>query len=77
LVFLIGIIFPVIRNKTYRYFLFNLFLGSILLSFLSDDTLDTHIGVNFFCFFYALFVFTGEGRPDKEKVSNIEDERDE
>ncbi|MFO7939522.1 MAG: O-antigen ligase family protein [Bacteroidales bacterium] len=64
LVFVVAIAFPVIRNKTYRYFLFNLFLGSILLSFLSDDTLDTHIGVNFFCFFYALFVFTSTAQSD-------------
>lgn len=73
MIFIVGMAVPVVKNKTYRNFLFNIFMGIILLSFFSDDTLDTHMGMNFFCFFYALFVFSGVGRRemklmDKDKL---------
>lgn len=55
--FFVAIVLPVWWQRSYRYFLFNSFMGIILLSFLSDDTLQTHMGINFFCFFYAFFVF--------------------
>jgi len=73
MVFLVGIVVPIVKNKTYRNFLFNIFMGIILLSFFSDDTIDTHMGINFFCFFYVLFVFSGvSGKEieltDREKL---------
>jgi O-antigen ligase len=54
---------PVFIRKSYRSFLFKVFLIIILLSMLGEDTLETHTGVSFFAYFYSLFVFgtdTGE-----------------
>jgi hypothetical protein len=48
---------PVIRLKTYRSFLFNMFIMIILITMLGEDTLETHTGVSFFAYFYSLFVF--------------------
>jgi hypothetical protein len=68
LVFVVGMVVPVVKNKTYRNFLFNIFMGIILLSFFSDDTLETHMGINFFCFFYVLFVFSGVSSKEIDSI---------
>ena len=48
---------PSIKHR-YRYFIFTIFFLIGILSMLNEDTLETHVGVSFFAFFYAFFLFS-------------------
>jgi len=50
-------IYPVIRYKTYRNLLFNLFAVIILISMLVMDTLESYDSMVFFAFFYSMLIF--------------------
>ena len=58
---------PVVFEKMYydTIFMVVFFIG--ILSFLNEDTLETHTGATFFAFFYALLLF---GLKDKSTVNN-------
>ncbi len=58
---------PVTRRKAYRFFLFNIFAGILLISMLVLDTLESYDSMVFFAFFYCLFVF-GTGTDEKSKA---------
>lgn len=55
LLIIIGIVQPFLALKKHLYTL--AFLGFGLLSFITDDVLDTQAGVTFFSFFYCFFLF--------------------
>lgn len=58
---------PYWENKYSSYFFLVVFCVSML-SFLNEDTLETHPGISFVAFFYALFLFgvkNGEQKEDK------------
>ncbi len=57
LFFLFALIYPVILTKSYRNYFFMVFYLIMLISFLSDDNLETHVGVSVFAFFSSLFMF--------------------
>jgi O-antigen ligase len=57
-------IFPVIRMRAWRYLLFNLFVIIISVSMLVMDTLESYDSMAFFGFFYCLFVFAAQKKPD-------------
>lgn len=57
LFFLIALIYPVILTKSYRNYFFMVFYLIMLISFLSDDNLETHVGISLFAFFSSLFMF--------------------
>ncbi len=48
---------PKLENK-YGNFLFMIFFLIGILSMLNEDTLETHVGVSFFAFFYAFLLFS-------------------
>ena len=48
---------PPVLEKRHRSYLFNVFFIIVILSMLTDDTLETQTGVSFVMFFYSLFVF--------------------
>lgn len=52
-----SLIIPLILKKQNLKFLTTMFLLIVFLSFLNEDTLETHVGVNFFAIFYSLFIF--------------------
>jgi O-antigen ligase len=54
---------PLYRAKAIMDFLFKVFLLIILVSMLGEDSLETHPGVSFFAYFYAVFVF-GNGEDE-------------
>ncbi|MES2627750.1 MAG: O-antigen ligase family protein [Bacteroidota bacterium] len=56
-IFLFCLIYPAVLTRSYRLMVFNGFLITALVSFLSEDTLETQAGVSFFIFFYGLFVW--------------------
>jgi len=57
LLFLVIIFYPVYKLKIWKYYIFSVFYLIILLSFLTDNPLETQLGVSFFSFFYAILVF--------------------
>lgn len=67
ILFLFGIIYPALKSGILRNFLFLSFFIIAILSFLTEDTLETQAGVTFFAFFYALFVFKTD-MPFKENA---------
>lgn len=54
--FLFFLIYPISINKMYRNYFYLAFFSIILLSMLSEDTLETQIGITFFAFFNTLFL---------------------
>ncbi len=56
--FLFALFYPVIRMKGYKDARFLLFFVTVLISFLTEDTLETQTGQSFFIFFQCLFLFT-------------------
>ncbi len=56
--FLIALFVPPILEKKYGHYLFTLFFLIGILSMLNEDTLETHVGVSFFAFFYSFFLFS-------------------
>lgn len=51
-----SLIYPVIYEKKYKSILFVTFFMIALFSMLNEDTLETHAGISFFSFFYALLL---------------------
>jgi hypothetical protein len=52
--------FAISLEKKQRILLYNMFLSIILISMLSIDTFDSHVGISFFSFFYTLFLYYWE-----------------
>jgi O-antigen ligase len=61
-----GLLYPVYLEGKFGEFLMQVFLMVVFLSMLNEDTLETHTGISFFAFFYALFLFALNG-DGKEK----------
>jgi hypothetical protein len=57
LVFLTSVFYPPACKNTWRSIFFRGFMTVALISFLSEDTLETQAGVSFFIFFYAMMVW--------------------
>jgi hypothetical protein len=53
---LLSFILPVFIEKKWNNYFFLMFFLIGFLSMLNEDTLETHIGVSFFAFFYSLFL---------------------
>ncbi len=52
-----ALIYPAIKEKSRIKYLIILFLIVGFMSFLNEDTLETHAGISFFAFFYAFFLY--------------------
>lgn len=63
-------IYPVVKCKGYKNYLFIVVFLIALISFLNEDTLETQIGITFFTFFYSLFLFgiKSNSNESREKV---------
>jgi hypothetical protein len=63
-----SLLYPVIaaRNRSYFLLLF-IFIG--FLSFLNEDTLETHAGISFFAFFYAFFLYNSMPNDEENNPS--------
>ena len=57
LLFLVGFLFPYFKHHRTKSFLSTFFMVMILLSMLTEDTLDTHIGVTFTAIFWTMCIF--------------------
>lgn len=56
---MVALFYPVFAERKQNDYLFMMFFLIALLSMLNEDTLETHAGITFFSYFYALFLFTG------------------
>lgn len=56
-VFIIGMIYPAIALSGFKDYYFSIFFFTMMISMLSDDTLETQAGVTLFAFFYSLLLF--------------------
>lgn len=65
LLFLLYLVFPAFRLRRQLHVLYWPFFLIALLSFLTEDTLETQSGVTFFIFFYALFLWLASARPER------------
>ena len=58
--FLFSMSYPFLADKRNRNYLYTVFLFIMVLSMLTEDTLETQIGVTLFAFFNSFLVFAGE-----------------
>ncbi|MCF8347374.1 MAG: O-antigen ligase family protein [Bacteroidales bacterium] len=55
--FIFALIYPGIKTKAFNDFFFNAFFLMILISMLSDDTIETQAGATLFAFFFSILLF--------------------
>jgi len=66
---IISLLYPVfLEGKRRDYFLL-MFLMVGLFSMLNEDTLETHTGISFFAFFYALFLLATPPQQSQKKMT--------
>lgn len=69
LLFLFYLIYPAISQKHYLHYLYWPFFIIVLLSFITEDTLETQSGVTFFIFFQAFFLWLASFESKKTFLS--------
>lgn len=57
IIFLFSILYPIIRLRPFSGFLFTAFMSIVLLSMVTEDTIESQAGVTFFTFFYCFLLF--------------------
>jgi hypothetical protein len=60
LYFLFALIYPPLKTNSFNDYFFVVFYAIMLISMLSDDTLETHAGLTLFAFFSSLLMFGRE-----------------
>ncbi len=65
--FIFALVYPVIKTKKYKDYLFLISFITILLSMLNEDTLETQMGATIFAFFLSFFMFVEKN--NKEIIS--------
>ena len=63
--FLFALVYPAVKTRSFNDYFFVVFYAIMLLSMLSDDTMETHAGITLFSFFLSLFMF-GKEKQGKE-----------
>ena len=67
--FLFALIYPFIKTKKYKNYLFLISFIVISLSMLNEDTLETQMGATVFAFFLSFFMFSQEIIQKEEVIS--------
>ena len=67
--FIIALLYPYLKEKQYRTYLYTLFLTVALISMLPEDTLETQAGASWFAFFNSLFIFASDKRKESSKTT--------
>jgi len=62
--------FAIVYEKKHKDFLFMFFITIAFISFLNEDTLETHTGMSFFAFFLSLFLFRKNNQKQDEKIGS-------
>lgn len=64
--FIFTLIYPGIKTGRFNNFLYIVFIIIILMSMLTEDTLETQAGATFFAFFNALLLFGCKRQPEEQ-----------
>ena len=64
LLFVYSLIYPLIQNKMYRNYFYLVFWIILVVSFLTEDTLETQAGVTIYALFNSLFLFAQPADPE-------------
>ena len=70
-IFMIGMVYPPIALSGFKDFYFSIFFFIMIVSMLSDDTIETQAGATMFAFFYSLLLFgrkVGDQMPARLKT---------
>lgn len=65
--FLFVLLYPYISSANNRHFLYTIFMAILLMSMLTEDTIENQAGVTFFAFFNAFFLLAGKALGSKQK----------
>lgn len=66
--FLFVLLYPYFSSIDYRHFLYTIFMAILLLSMLTEDTIENQAGVTFFAFFNAFFLLAAKAVGRKPKA---------
>lgn len=66
--FFFFLFYPVIKTKMYKNYFYVAFFIIAVLSMLTEDTLETQVGINFFVFFNTILLLSSETQADKSVV---------
>ena len=66
--FLIALFYPVFKAKKVFNYLYITFFLIMIISMLTEDTIETQPGVTFFAFFSSLFLFTYKEEKDEKSI---------
>jgi hypothetical protein len=58
------------KLKRYHHYFYSIFLALMLLSMLTEDTIESQDGVTLFAFFNALLLFAYSGAEGEEKQAS-------
>lgn len=67
--FLFTLIYPFFVLQKYRNYFYCVFLGLMLLSMFSEDTIESQDGVTLFAYFNSLFLFAVKSRKESAKTT--------
>ncbi len=70
-VILFALIYPVYKEKKWYNFFMLLFLIVGFMSFINEDTIETHAGISFFAFFYAFFLYNTTFNDKNAKYNKV------
>jgi hypothetical protein len=70
--FLLTLLYPLLKNKMYRNYFYWTFWIIVVISFITEDTLETQTGATFYSLFNALFLFARPETVVSEPTSSME-----
>lgn len=71
IIFVVAFLYPPYMIGGYKKWYFNIFLIIVLLSMITEDTLETQAGVTFVSFFYSFFVWAIAGKKRTHLNKNV------
>jgi len=65
--FLFALLYPYFSSASYRHFLYAVFMAILLISMITEDTIENQAGVTFFAFFNAFFLLAAKAIGEKQE----------
>lgn len=66
--FLFVLLYPYFSSAGYRHFLYAMFMAILLMSMLTEDTIENQAGVTFYAFFNAFFLLAAKAIGEKRQT---------
>ncbi len=71
LLFLLALIVPALLKKKFKSFYFTTIFIVLLLSMITEDTIETQIGASLFAFFYCFFLYYPENQRKLKEIKSL------